>query len=294
MTSISVHMRLTFLKYFIIRIMVGFIISMTNISVFAHEPIFGLGPHTIFKGGIGLETEIERESASNSNEKEKDLVLHNEIIYGLTEDLAVTLALSYVLDRNLDAEGIGKSSSGLSDTSLRLKYRFWRRDRPGIQDAAAFIIGIKFPTGDADKSPRLGSGSTDFLLGLAAGRESLLWYYFGDIRYRVNTKGSSGLKVGDRFFADVAIGIRPWPAEYLKPDLVVLAELNWETLMRNELDGLDVSNSGGNLLFLSPSFFLTYRNWAVKGGVQIPLYQNLYGNQPGEDYRFKLAVEIHF
>ncbi len=294
MTIISVYMRLTFLKYFIIWIMLGFIISMTFNSVFAHEPIFGLGPHTIYKGGFGLEMEFERESASNSNEKEKNLVLHNEIIYGLTEDLAITLALPYVLDHKLDAESIEKSSSGLSDISLRVKYRFWRRDRPGVQDAAAFMIGIKFPTGDADKSPRLGSGSTDFLFGLAAGRESLLWYYFGDIRYRMKTKGSASLKVGDRFFADVAIGIRPWPAEYLKPDLVILAELNWETLMRNEFDGLDVSNSGGNLLFLSPSFFLTYRNWAVKGGVQIPLHQNLYGSQPGEAYRFKLAVEIHF
>ncbi len=285
MTVISVHLRLTFLKYFIIWITVCFIINMTFNSVFAHEPIFGFGSHTIYKGGFGLEMEIE---------KEKDFVLHKEIIYGITEDLAVTLALSYVLDRKLDAEGIEKSSSGLSDTSLRVKYRFWRRDRPGIQDSAAFIIGIKFPMGDADKSPRLGSGSTDFLFGLAAARESLLWYYFGDIRYRLNTRESSGLKVGDRFFADVAMGIRPWPAKYLKPDLVVLVELNWETSMRNEFDGLDVKDSGGNLLFISPSFFLTYRNWAVKGGVQIPLYQNLYGNQPGEDYRFKLAVEIHF
>lgn len=110
----------------------------------------------------------------------------------------------------------------------------------------------------------------------------------------MNTEGSGNLRIGDKLFVDLALGIRPWPTEYLKPDLVVLVEINWETLMRDELDSVDVKDSGGNQLFLSPTFFFTYRNWAVKGGVQIPVYQNLYGTQPEEDYRFKLAVEVHY
>ncbi|MEN8135465.1 MAG: transporter [Thermodesulfobacteriota bacterium] len=260
---------------------------------YAHEPLFGLGPHTIFKGGLGVEVEIEGEKNSSVGEKEKEYALHSEIIYGITTDLSATLALPLVLDKMAESGGIKESSSGSGDLEMRLKYRFWRHDQPGIQDAAAVIIGTKLPTGDDDTNPRLGSGSTDFTFGLTAARESLVWYYFGDLRYRLNTKDDRA-KSGDRFFADVAIGIRPWPTEYLKPDLVLLAELNWETWLRNEFNGTDVANTGGDRLFFSPSFFFTIRNWAIKGGVQLPLYHDLHGDQPEDDYRFKLAVELHY
>ncbi len=259
----------------------------------AHEPIFGLGPHTIFKGGVGVEVEIEGEKASGAGQVEKETVLHTEIIYGITADTSVTLAVPNIIDRTREAGGEEKSISGLGDVSLRAKYRFWRRDRPGVQDAMAFVAGVKLPTGDDTSTPRLGSGSTDFTFALAAARESLTWYYFGDVRYRLNTEGGSGLKKGDRLFADLALGVRPFPVEYLKPDLVLLVELNWETFMRDELSGVEIEDSGGDRLFVSPSFFLTYRNLAVKGGVQLPVHQALEGEQPEEDYRFKLAVELH-
>lgn len=277
----------------ILVIIAFLLIFVFPLPLHAHEPIFGLGPHTIFKGGVGIEMEIEGEKASGSDEEEKEYVLFNEIIYGITADLAITFTVPYVLNRKQD-DGKGEErSSGIGDLSLRTKYRFWRSDSPGMQDAAAVIAGVKLPTGDDDRTPRLGSGSTDFLLALTAARESLKWYYFSDIRYRFNTEGGGGLRKGNRLFADLAVGIRPWPTEYLKPDLVLIAELNWETFLRDELHGSDIRDSGGNRLFLSPSLFITYRNLAVKGGLQIPLHQNLNGEQPEVDYRFKLAVELH-
>lgn len=291
-----------FLKWqdFCVGLKLSFIVIITALAVVisplvgsAHEPLFSLGPHTIFKGGLGVEMEIESEKTSGVDEQEKEYTLHAEILYGITTDLSATLAVPLVLDKKIENNGTEESSSGPGDLEMRLKYRFWRHDQPGIQDAAAVIVGIELPTGDDDTSPRLGSGSTDFTFGLTAARESLFWYYFGDIRYRLNTR-DDGLKIGDRFFADVAIGIRPWPPEYLKPDLVLLAELNWETWQRNELNGVDAGNSGGDRLFFSPSFFFTLRNWAIKGGVQLPLYHDLHGEQPEEDYRFKLAVELHY
>ncbi len=263
------------------------------IPAFAHEPIFGLGPHVIYKGGVGIEVEIDGERSSGNQKTERELAIDTEIIYGITPDIAATLVIPGILDKVEKTETEDQSSAGFGDLSLRLKYRFWRRDSPGTQDSAAIILGGKFPTGDEDDKPKLGSGSTDFLFGLAAGRESRRWYYFGDFRYRLNTQADQ-FKAGDKIFADAAIGIRPWLTEYLEPDWVFLVELNWETQQRNELFGQDVFNSGGDLFFVSPAFFFTYRNWAVKGGVQVPVYQNLYGSQPEVDYRFAFGVEFHF
>ncbi len=265
-----------------------FFVFSTSGSALAHEPIFGLGPHTIFKGGFGLEMEFEGEKSSGAGEVEKERVVTSEIIYGITADLSATLAIPYILERSSTNE-----SSGTGDISVRTKYRFWRRDGIGVQDSAAVITGVKLPTGNDDKTPRLGSGSTDYLFALAVARESLKWYYFGDVRYRLNTEGGGGLHAGNAVFADLAIGIRTRGVEYLRPDLVVIAELNFESQDRNELFGVDIADSGGTRLFLSPSFFYTYRNWALKGGIQFPVNQDLNGNQPESDYRFSLAVETH-
>ncbi len=289
------HKRPLSLRHYIKSLKMLFVLLIIAIAApaYAHEPLFGLGPHTIYKGGVGIEVAVEGERASNSNEKERELSLHTEIMYGITENLAVTLATPLVLKKSHD-EGSGEyTGSGIGDITLRTKYRFWNQDSPGTKDSAAFITGIKLPTGEDGKTPKLGTGSTDFIFGLTAARESLRWYYFGDIRYRLNTRGSGNLKKGDRVFADLAIGIRAWATEYLKPDLVFMAEVNWESLMRDEFNGVDLNNSGGNRVFFAPSFFFTYRNWAVKGGVQIPLYQNLYGDQAEDKYRFKISVETH-
>lgn len=264
-----------------------------HMPALAHEPIFGLGPHVIFKGGVGIETEVEIERASGGGESESDVTLHTEILYGVTENFGVTLVLPTILDREHDT-GVGdESSSGIGDLSLRMKWRFWRQDKPGIQNSAAVLLGVKLPTGDPDENPPLGSGSTDLLFGLAAAHESRRWYYFGDIRYRLNTEGEDNIEVGDRFFADVAIGIRPRLSEYLEPDLVLLTELNWISTQKSTIGGSTIDNSGGDQLFVSPGFFFTYRNWAVKGGVQIPVFQNLNGDQVKDNYRFALAFELH-
>jgi len=268
------------------------LLSFSPTNLFAHEPIFGLGPHVVFKNGFGIETEYESERMSAGSETEKRTSFHTEIMYGVTGDLAVTLSVPTILGRTV-GEAVGNiPRTGLGDISLRTKYRFWRVDRPGIQDAAAVIFGLKLPTGDYENTPPLGSGSTDVLFALAAARESRRWYYFGNVRYRLNTNGST-MQFGNRFLADVAFGVRPWLTEYLKPDLVVMVEANWESLQRNKINGTELRDSGGEMLFISPGFFLTLRNWAFKGGIQFPVNQELNGPQAKTDYRFALAIEIH-
>jgi len=304
------HKRLIPLRRYSLKILFVLIISAIATSAYAHEPLFSLGPGTIYKGGIGVNMGIEGKRASNSNIKDKELSLYTNIMYGITENLSVILATPLIIKKSYYEGSEEYTNSGIGDISLKTKYRFWNYNSPGTNHAAAFVIGIKLPTGEDWKIPKLGTGptdftgegrsilklgtgSTDFIFGLTTARASLSWYYFGDIRYRLNTVGNDNLKKGNRAFADLATGIHAWAPKYLKPDLVLIAELNWELLMRDKLGGVDIANSGGNRLFFSPSFFLTYRNWAIRSGIQIPLSQNLYGNQPEDKYRFKINVEVH-
>lgn len=256
-----------------------------------HEPAFGLGPHTIYKGGIGLELEYEQSKKEGDGKKIFARNLHLEMIYGITEDLSFTLALPQI-NKSKSSYTSKVSSSGLGDITLRGKYRFYRKDSFGATRQIALISGIKTPTGSRSGKLALGSGSFDFLTGLAYGYESRLWYYFGDIRAKLNTAYMND-REGHTLFYDLAFGVRPFRTEYLSPDLVTLIELNGELEGKEKEDGLADNNSGGHILSVSPGALLSYRNIMLKLAVKLPVLQNLNGNQPEEKYEFVTGIEFH-
>ena len=161
-------------------------------SVAAHEPVFSLGPETIWEGGVGIETEFEFE-----DERGDQLSgLHYEVIYGLTSNLSLTFELPQILDLEED----GETEHGLGDIEIRAKYQFFKKDLPGAQHKITGIFGVKAPTGDDDAEPALGTGTTEFLFGASYGYESRSWYHFLTARYRLRTE-SGDRDPGDRDLA---------------------------------------------------------------------------------------------
>ncbi len=254
----------------------------------AHNPIFTPGPHLVYGGGLEATIGYSRDRASGAGERETEQEVELELEYGLTADWTAEMELPFV-DKDLN----DSDSSGLGDIVLRSRYRFLRLDTPGVQRSAAVLGQVKLPTGDDDRTPRLGSGSTDFVGGLLYGHESRRWYYNLAARYRLNTEGG-GLEKGDKQFLDVVGGVRPVLTGYLEPDAVVFLELNWENAGHDRLNGADLADTGGWELFLSPGLFATYRNVALRTGVQIPIARGLNGDQPESDYRFKFEIKYTF
>lgn len=254
-------------------------------STLAHEPVFSLGPETIYKGGVGIEAEVEFEKA----DEERETSLHYEVIYGLTENLALTAVVPHVLEQREGAE----ESEGLGEVALRAKYQLYRKDTLGAQDKAALIYGIKFPTGSEDRRPALGSGALDHLFGLSLGHESTTWYGFATGRYVLRPEAGTREK-GDRVLVDVAGGFRPWLRPYKSWDLVVLLETSYEYAGRDQRDGRTLGDTGGHRLLTGPTVLWSIRNVMVKGGVQLPLWHNLHGDQEETEWRGVLAVEYHF
>ncbi len=255
----------------------------------AHEPIFTPGAHVHSKDGheVALQYHRNRASGAGENETEQELALEYE--YGVTADWTVKAEVPLV-DKKVNGDG----STGIGDIALGTKYRFLRVDSPGAQLSTTLMFQIKLPTGDDDRSPRLGSGSTDFVGGLLHGLETRRWYYNTAARYRLNSEGGGGLEKGDKVFLDIVGGVRPVLTKYKEPDTVLFLELNWENAERDSLNGGDVADTGGWELFLSPGIFWTYRVFAVTAGVQIPIAENLNGSQPTSDYRFKLTTKYEF
>lgn len=263
----------------------GLFVFLFGPPAFAHGPLFSPAPETIWQGGTEVTLGYRRAEAGAEREQEGFL----EVEYGLTSRWEIGVELPYV---SRHEDGIGADSVG--DLTVTTKYQFWRLDLPGAQYKAAGFLRVKAPTADSDASPRLGSGSTDAIGGLAAGYESRRWYWFASGAYRLNTKGDGGLEQGDRQVLNVVGGVRPVLGEYNEPDTVLMLELNWERADRDSLNGQALAGTGGWRLFASPVLWWTYRQAAVKAGVQIPLTNDLNGVQPSDDYRAKLELVYHF
>ena len=255
----------------------GFLALLYNAALQAHDPVFGLGPHTLFKGGTEVHVGFDVSETGNRRDSTSSL----ELAYGLTGNWTVRAELPYV---NRDS-----ASTGIGDLAVATKYRFWRRDSLGVQESSTAFLKIKPDTASSDR----GTDSTDSILGLAYGYESRKWYRWAAVRYRFNGKTSSGMERGDRLLVDLVGGIRFRQTAYLEPDWVWMLELNGERTAKDELKGNKVDASGGSEWFLSPGLMWTLRNFAIKTGVQFPVASDLNGNQDESDYRARLEFEWH-
>lgn len=238
-------------------------------QVNAHEPLFGLGPHTIYQYGYALETEFEQSDAG--------LLNRLELLYGITADWAVTASLPYAYTGN---------NRGVNKIVLRTKYRFFRHDKIGASKQLAVHAGISLPIQNL-------KGSKSVFAGLSYGYESRRHYFFSGIRYRFNGWERT-LKRGNIILTDVAYGIRPWLLEYLQPDPVFLLELNTQWQNRSIDNGKTLKSTGGYIVSLSPGLLFSYRNIMLKTGIKIPIINGLNGGQkmPGKEYI--IGIEFHF
>lgn len=244
--------------------------------VSAHDPLFSPGSHTIYKGGVEFHLENHRTEVGDEIEDEYGLA----VLFGITGDWVAGVELPYV---------DGENEDGTGNAVLRTKYRFWRNDRLGVQESAALLGRVFLDTFEEDA----GSGATDALAGVTYGYESTTWYRWASFRYRYNGDNDAGIDRGNKVFLDAVVGIRPGELKYRQPDTVWMLELNGEYTERSESDGRELDDTGGTEIFLSPGLMWTYRNVAIKPGVQIPVHSDLNGAQNESDYRALIEFEIH-
>jgi len=263
---------------------IGLFAWLLSSAAWAHDPIFGIGPHVLFKGGVEIAPDMHIAEAGDNSATKTGL----NITYGLTGDWAAGIELPYV-----DRKAGPASAGGRGDIELFSKYRFWRNDSLGAQESAAVLLRVKLDTANSGANPALGTGTTDTILGLTYGFEGRKWYRWASIRYRSNGTNDAGLQRGNKILFDLVGGVRFKPTGYLEPDTVWLLELNGEYGDRAELSGTNLANTGGTEWFVSPGIFWTKRNFAIKAGVQIPIVSNLNGAQNESDVRATLTLEWH-
>lgn len=123
-------------------------------GAFAAHPLITDDTGTQGKGKFQLELNSEYGIDSENGTKTKTFEIAPILSYGLTENIDVVLGVPYQRIKNEDV--VDTKASGISDTSIEVKWRFFEKD--GL--SFAIKPGISIPTGDEEKG--LGSGKVSY------------------------------------------------------------------------------------------------------------------------------------
>ncbi len=199
------------------------------------------------------------------------------------------------------------SDSGLGDTTLLVKRRFYidNFQAGGIQ--LALLGGVKLPTGDDSqrdnqgnllpRSLQLGTGSVDVPLGFVFLAFKDRIGFNSSFLYQFNNE-SDGFRFGDETKVNLAFGYRLIPKQYTSFQdkvLNVYLEVNTVVSQRASLNDQNVPDSGGTTVFLTPGVqAVLHPRFLVEAAFQIPIVQELNGTQLGFATTANVGIRVLF
>ncbi|MFB6306450.1 MAG: hypothetical protein ABEH43_05595 [Flavobacteriales bacterium] len=179
---------------------------------------------------------------------------------------------------------------------LKQKYRVYTKFEQGLSRQISGLAKLQLPT-------ELGK-PTVANIGLTGGQESLHWYWFFGAVYGVKSgtkngvddhnhqnSGNHTISPGNHLIYNATLGYRPIKTQYSKPDIVFFLEGMGKYQRKATKKGDIVSESGGHNWSLAPTFMLTYRNIALRGGMEFGIGNS--GELAKKSTNYKLILEWH-
>lgn len=243
--------------------------------------------------------------AKDSTRDKEVITVSSVFVYGVTEKLAFIGTVPYV-DKSLKENGVERGDSGLGDSTLLARYEIYHLDRPAETFRAQALAGLKFPTGEDDESDeqgrlpqtlQLGSGSYDPVVGGVFTWQTQQWQVDLDSVYKINTEAND-FQFGDVLSHNASLQYRIWPQELPEqgnPSFTYgVLELNGVWARRNEMNDSDIADSGGYTLFISPGLQYVTMRWITEVSIQLPVIQDLNGDQVKTDYILSAGFRAQF
>lgn len=251
--------------------------------------IHAVGSQTLHKGSTVVGISYSAFSKSQAGEDPGSRESHHQseisldVLHGLNDQWMLRANLPYVF-KSLEETGEEKvETRGLGDITVGATYQV--KPKPNDRVLLAATADLKLPTGknsEAREGERLeehsqvGTGSTDFSLGLLATMEDRgrgLW--FAGLRGRWNGKNGDGYRYGNALFYNVGY------SRTLTPESSLVFELNGRFAGKDHTGDGDVDeNSGGHFGYLSLSYRRQVgREFGFVASYQIPVVRRLNGTQ---------------
>lgn len=244
-------------------------------------------------------------ASGDPSPRNRDLTVHSTSIvgaYGWNPDAAMILVIPY-LDKQQSQSSWSspRGDVGFGDVRGLLRYTVFRDNYPRGQTALAPFVGIKAATGEHRKDglPRplqLGSGSWDPLVGITFQNTSLSRSHFAALSYQ-NTTRADGFEFGDRLRMDYAFQQVVWkhrPDDAPSAYLYGLLEANYRWEDKHENRGVQLDNSGGSTLYLTPGLQYVTRRWVMETSLQWPVLQDLNGNALEDEFTLTVGFRWNY
>jgi hypothetical protein len=284
------------LKAFVISAFLSVALLTLELPIHAsgHGPVFSLATPTNAKGAWALDLGL----MGRKGELETAAMFRGMLSYGITQDLMVSVSFPWIAGSAPLAPGrMTGMMPGTPDVEGIMAWRFHRRGVDvGTRLESTLYGGIVLP-GPQEPPGVLGelSGAPGILVAAATGYVSRGHYLWSGAGYMRFTE-SEGDRRPDLRYYSFAWGYRPaaWRKDYPQWDWRFFVELTGEDSGSVRHGNQKLPDTGGHQIFLGPSVLGIYRNYAIEGGVQLPVYRNVGTAHQEERLRFALNWSYFF
>ncbi|MBI2403775.1 MAG: hypothetical protein HYV20_13785 [Gemmatimonadetes bacterium] len=224
--------------------------------------------------------------------------------YGLTRRTLVVAGIPY-MRKTFERSGTNQTNSGVGDAFILVKQELLAADFVAGNRRLAIFGGATLPTGETEDE----TGPLPAPLRLGAGVVNLtgqaVYSYVnnrigahGAVAYTAAAASDGGVRIGDRFGYDLALGLRLFPAVYRTLRDVTLGaylEFNGTVEQPASTGGDPLADTGGHTLFVSPGLqLIPLPNWAIEASFQLPVVRELRGVQLAPDWAFAIGARAVF
>ena len=193
-------------------------------------------------------------------------------------------------------ESVSKNWTGLGDIRLKGIYTGFSEDL-----SSGLTFGVKLPTGSdshdldvVDRDTQISTGSTDLLLGAfhRARFGNSPWNWFAQAELDLPVLKSGDYRPGIE--GDTAAGIYYDGLSLGRVKISPVAQVIGSWRGRDNGADANADNSGYQRVLVSPGIEFHLHPVKVYADVEIPVYQNMTGNQLVAPVLFKLSVSYMF
>lgn len=274
-----------------------------------------IGLPILEKGILQIGVSYDYNNLNTLNEGSKELddrnrlrVTHSLLVnfgYSITNNLSVEALVPWVNQRRriLTNNTLSKSS-GVGDAILLTRYKLFDKNNWTF----SFGGGVKLPTGATDKKNDLGiilnadlqpgSNALDgiFLTSVSKQfnfRKSLT--FSSRLTYRKTGVNNKYQKVNSYKFGNETQFFVSAADQFFLFNQVLNSglTLKYRHVLKDEINNKEISNTGGEWIFISPSFSLNLiENVRFSSSLELPIYSNVEGIQLTPSYRLNVGLSI--
>jgi hypothetical protein len=226
------------------------------------------------------------------NSEMKMYVVPVVAVYGLRNYLTL-MARQTIISREMSMSGSSERENGFGDFFFLMKYKAFRVNTPDYTLGISPTIGISVPTGNQAFT----SETWDLHMGVYVSGRRGRWATDLNLAYR--PKGVAGdradnIETGDEFSVDWAGAYQFSYNSTSETTVTPVLELSFSRAMPNTLRGIEVSNSGERLFYVSPGAKVSTSSIILEVLVRIPAWQSQRGSQLHRQTGFIAGIRLLF